>query len=416
MAVPDGRAVIIGGGIAGLLAAHLLARRGWTVTLLESDRVPPGTAYRVGIPQSRHIHRLLMRGLAVLEARFPGIGAELEGEGALQLDLARDVATHGARGWLPRFSSGLTSLFCSREMLSAVIHRRALAGGAVTVREGCRVRGLVLADERRRVRGVITDTDGVRLDAELVIDASGRASKLPQWLREAGLTPPRESCVDEQLGYASRYYRPSREAARSWDALYISDVPLALPRSGGIFPIEGGLWHVTLAGYRGDCPPTDAEGFDGFAKSLASPLLYEHLRRATPCSPIYGSRKLLNRWLHYEELDDLPDGLLVMGDALCTFNPVHGQGMTTALLVADRLSDVGPGAGWSRRFMRSVAPLLERPWLLATAGASEKEVESRRPSGSTLRRQLLTLEMQAMGSYLHVPAVYRRYLRIAHLS
>jgi flavin-dependent dehydrogenase len=412
---PDGRAILIGGGIAGVLAAHLLARAGWAVTLLERDRVPPGTAFRAGVPQSRHIHRLLMRGLAALEARFPGIAAELEGEGAIQLDLARDVATHGARGWLPRFASDLTSLFCSRELLSAVLRRRALADAAVDVREACRVRGLVLDADRRCVRGVRAEIDGaeVELAADLVIDASGRASKLPRWLADAGLTPPRETCVDDQLGYASRYYRPAAHD-RGWHALYVADVPPALPRSGGIFPIEGGLWHVTLAGYRGDCPPTDPDGFTAFARSLASPVLYEHLQRATPSSPIYGSRKLFSRWLHYEAVPDLPDGLLAIGDALCLFNPIHGQGMTTALLVADRLADIPPSRGWTRRFLHAIVPLLERPWLLATAGTSPRLPTP--PRLTALRRRLLSLELAVLAPRLHMPAAYRRYLRIAHLS
>ena len=144
-------------------------------------------------------------------------------------------------------------------------------------------------------------------------------------------------------------------------------------RSGVLSPVEGGRrWMCSLIGLGGDHPPTDEKGFAEFARSLRDPLLYEVIKDAEPVSHIHGYREIENKRRHYEKLSRQPDNLLVIGDAACSFNPVYGQGMTTAALGAELL-DVCMGersgdsfTGLSRRFQRKLAKVNAAPWLLAT--------------------------------------------------
>jgi flavin-dependent dehydrogenase len=213
------------------------------------------------------------------------------------------------------------------------------------------------------------------LAADLVVDASGRASQAQRWLEELGYPAPRETVIASHLGYASRYYAPPPGFQARWRGLYLQYAPPTALRAGTLVPVEGDRWLVGLFGLSRDYPPTDEAGFLEFARSLRSPLLYEAIRDARPLAPIVGYRATENRLRHYDLLPRRPEGLLVLGDAACTFNPVYGQGMTVAAAGALALAGClraqgqrGDLRGLAARFQRRLARQLAPVWTLATNG------------------------------------------------
>lgn len=377
-----GHAVVVGASMAGLLAGRVLADHCDRVTIVEKDRLPDTPQPRKGVPQTRHIHVLLVRGRGILEQLFPGLNGELADLGVEAIDAGQDFAWLTPAGWSLRFHADLGVLACSRDLLDAVIRRRLRAFDRVTLRDGTEVTGLVPGRNGTAVAGVTIcrrthEDDGgtveeAPLEADLVVDAGGRGSRTPEWLAGLGYPTPEETWVSAQLGYASRVYR--RPAGRSfpWKCIYLQAAPPQRTRAGVVFPIEDDRWVVTLGGGGGDYPPTDEAGFRAFMESLPSPILIDAVGEAEPLSAIAGYRATQNRWRHYERLTRRPEGLLVLGDAACTFNPVYGQGMTTAALGAATLDEYlgrhgGNVAGLARRFQQSLAKVNQAPWLLATS-------------------------------------------------
>ena len=376
------RALVIGGSIAGLLASRVLSRRFDRVTIVERDRFPGGPTRRNGVPQASHQHIMLRRGTDILERLFPGIRGELVAAGAPLVDMANDAAWLTPFGWGVRFPSELVMLTCSRDLLEWSVRRRVAALPKVRFLQSAEVTGLLpAANGVDRVGGVKIrfrgERDGERgeevLRADLVVDASGRPSRAPRWLKDLGYEPPQESVIDAHLGYTSRLYRISKGFEPGWKGAYVQLAPPEHTRGGALLPIEGGRWMVTLAGTGGDYPPTDERGFLGFARSLRTPILYDALKGAEPLSQISGYRATENRIRRYEELSRQPHNFVVAGDALCTFNPVYGQGMTVAALGAEVLEACleerrdGDLVGLSNRFQRKVAKVNGPAWAMATA-------------------------------------------------
>ena len=378
-------AIVIGGSMAGLLAARVLSDHFDQVTIVERDRLPDGPAFRPGVPQSRHAHALLTGCLHLLEQLFPGLGAELDASGAVSGEVPGGALWLTSAGWCRRFRPGLPGLCLSRELLEWHVRRRLMdREGTVRFREEAEVTGLLPSQDRKAVvgvrlrprgRGHLSAVDMEELRAELVIDASGRSSQTPSWLEALGYPAPQETHINSFLGYASRYYARPHCSQRDWKVMYIMAAPGA-PRGGLILPIEGDRWLVTLAGYGEDYPPTDEDGFLAFARSLRSQVLYEAIKDAEPLSGITGNRHSENRLRHYERVPRRPEGLLVLGDAACAFNPVYGQGMTMAACAATVLDDClweqdgrcpsGELKGLAKRFQRRLARSQATAWLMAT--------------------------------------------------
>ncbi len=365
-------ALVIGGSVAGLAAAGALARHFERVILVERDDYPESPAPRKGTPQARHVHVLLKQGEAALERLFPGLFAELVTRGGQRVDTAGDARWHYYGGWKARFKSGIEMVSQSRALLEWSLRRRVIALANTELIAGD-VHGLH-APSPERVRGVSLRRRGREdaevVEAELVVDASGRGSRMPHWLESLGVGAPPESEVKVDVGYASRFYERTSEP-RDWTAL------LCHPRHpdtrcGVLLPIEDGRWMLTLVGWFGDHPPAGEAEFLAWTKSLAVPDLYEAVRDAKPVSEIALHRFPSNRRRHYERLAALPDGLAVMGDAACSFNPVYAQGMAASALGADALdsllADEGgcKRPGFSRRFQARLARVTDSPWLLAT--------------------------------------------------
>lgn len=374
---------VIGGSMAGLLAARALCDHFERVAIIERDRFSEGPAPRKGVPQARHLHALLNRGLRILNSFFPRLQDELVARGALVIDMANDMTWLTPAGWGVNFDSDIAIMGCSRDLLEWCVRQQLAAIRKVSFVDGCDVRGLMTTDDGKAIRGVrIQSRDGSEateqtIGADLIVDASGRGSRTPQWLRELGYQAPEEIAIDASLGYASRVFRRPGKLPDGRDGAYVQPTPPDHNRGGVLFPVEGDRWILTLAGYGGDYPPTDEAAFMNFARSLRAPILFDAVKEATPLSEIYSYRATENRWRAYEKLSRMPDGLVVLGDAACAFNPVYAQGMTAAALSAFTLKQCladqrkrkrdGSLSGFSLRFQKRLAKVNSATWMLATS-------------------------------------------------
>ena len=431
-------AVVIGGSMAGLWAGRVLADRFDRVTVIERDRFPLAPERRKGVPQARHVHLLLVQGQRIMERLFPGLGAELTAAGAPAVDWAQDCVAYFGGAWGQRFRSGLITRTCSRDLLEWSIRRRLAAWDNLRFVDGWEVTGLLADPDTDGVEGVLVRRYGQREDAittgpadllraDLVVDASGRNSRAPEWLEQLGYARPQETVINSFLGYASRRYRRPTGFAADWTTMVLSSTPPGDSRGGVIYPEEDDRWVVTLTGAARDYPPTDEAGFLAFARSLASPVLYEAIKDAEPLSPIWGYRRTENRLRHYERLRRWPEGFVTLGDAVCAFNPVYGQGMTASALGALALDRclrerqlVGRQVsrsdlrGLARRFHRQLAKVNATPWLLATGEDFRwPQTEGGRPDRIT--RLMHHYLDQVLALVAESPLVKQVFLEVLHL-
>lgn len=374
------KAIVIGSGIAGLSAAQVLAKYFDQVTIIDRDDLPDGPAFRSGIPQAHHAHTLLPYGQALLDQLFPGLVDQLREEGAVTVDAENETAALESGIWhKPGLASTRPAISCSRPMLESLLYRRVSGLPQVKILPGYEVLDLDVTEDRRRVAGITArarQSPGetpLHLDAQLVVDASGRNSRAPHWLENLGFTPPEEWRIDAHAGYASRIYRQPEGSSRGWKKLYVGPCPPDGLRGGVIVPLEGHRWHVTLFGLAGDFPPTDETGFVEFARSLPAPELYQAIQAAEPLSRITGFRKNENRVRRFENLPDYLEGLLVLGDAVYTMNPIYALGMTAALVsarVLDQVLQAGPSTrpGLAAAFQKTLAARTVALWRQAVQG------------------------------------------------
>ncbi|WP_026734272.1 FAD-dependent oxidoreductase [Fischerella sp. PCC 9605] len=366
------KAVVIGGSIAGLLAARVLAEHCDSVIIVERDRLPLQPQMRKGVPQSAQPHVLLVRGYRILEELFPSIGSQLSAAGALTLDWMREFHFFTQGRWSKNavVSSEIVSLTCSRPLLEWAIRQHLAEFSQVQFVEQHRAIALLTNPSQTQVTGVKLQSlagEGLKeLSSDLIIDASGRRSHAPQWLENIGFTPPPETIVNPFLGYATRRYKQPEDFAEDWKVMLITQEPPKNTRLGYLAKIEGGEWIATLGGYGRDFPPLENEGFLAFARSLSSPRFYETIKDAEPVSPVYAHRATANRLRHYEKIN-MPVGFVVLGDAVCALCPVYGQGMTvsalSAMLLKDWLSDTELQPS---RFQKNLAKSNSFHWMLAT--------------------------------------------------
>lgn len=413
------RAVVLGASITGLLAARVLAEAYAQVVVVDRDALPTTPAARRGVPQGRHAHALLARGQQILEDLFPGLTADLIARGVPVGDVLDDVRwyTNGHR--LRSARSGLLAVSASRALLECSIRTRVRALPNVSTLAQWDILGLVTTSDLRRVTGVrvIRRTDssaGEVLDADLVVDATGRGSRTPAWLAALGYAPPAKDRVPINLGYASRTYR-LRPGALGGD-LAILHAPTPARRRGAVLArLEDDVSLVTLVGILGDRPPTAPDGFLAFARSLHLPDLDEALGDAEALDEPVAFRFPAGVRRRYEHLSRLPAGLVVMGDGVCSFNPVYGQGMTVAALQACALRrQLRRGTEPSpRRFQRDVARIVDVPWEMAVgADLAFPDVPGRR-----------TVKIRASNTYVarlhaaaaHDPDLGRAFVRVTGL-
>ena len=367
------RAVVIGAGMGGLAAARALADHFQEVVVIERDRLPATGENRKGVPHGQHVHGLLAQGCATLESLFPGLLDDFAERGANVDDAMGAIRWHQAGGYHAPGLLGVRAVSASRPLLEGVVRKRLLQFPGIEIRQGIAVENLVWDTSCERVSGVRLSGSGTMGDgvlmAALVVDATGRGSRLPAWLRDAGFDRPTETSVDIGIRYASRIFR--REAGQM-DGKHITAIVSnpRVPRGGLVTGIEGDRWLVTLAGRLGIQPPVDFEGFLAFAKSFEAPDIYDLVRQAEPIDEgvTYAFPRSLRR--HYETLDRFPAGIIPIADAICGFNPIYGQGMTVAALEARELNRcLADGTeGLAARYFDAIGPLVDGAWKLATSG------------------------------------------------
>ncbi len=368
-------AVVIGGSMAGLLAARALADYAARVTIIERDTQLGEAQPRKGVPQGHHIHALLKSGEQILNTFFPGFTAALIANGARQIDFAQDAVWFHHGGWKLRYTSGLHLVGQSRPLLESTVTQFLHKYPNITWKTGWAAQEPLTNPQNTRVTGVrIQHDDGTSEDmhAALVVDASGRGSKTPRWLESMGYAAPQETTVKIDLAYASRVYEIPADFHHRWVSLLVNAKAPDHLRGGYIFTNENNRWMVTLAGYSGTSMPDDDASFLEFARSLQVPDVYEAIKNAKPLTDIKVFRYPNEQRRHYEGLNRFPDGLIVIGDAFCSFDPVFGQGMTSsanqARILHKLLARMSPmELGFSQRFHKQVAGFLFVPWMMATS-------------------------------------------------
>ena len=416
------QAIVIGGSIAGLLTARVLLDYFDHVTILERDQLLHGPEVRPGIPQAQHVHALLLHGYHLVESLFPNLTNDLTAQGAQFLDWTNDWKWLTTWAWMPQHKSNLKGLICSRLLLEWYLRQQLLQRPGFSLKDQTRAQSLI--NSQNRITGVLIDskTSGTAtLQANLVVDASGRCSQLPAWLMELGYGPIETTKVNSFLGYASRWYKALPEHAIQ--GVIITSKPGTTRRGGIVYPVEDNRCVITLSGFEKDYPSNNEDEFLEFAKSLRDPAIYHISQKAKPVSSIYCHRSTDNRLRHYEKLKTMPAGLVTLGDAVCAFNPSYGQGMTVAAmgatLLGDRLRNDVPSkknlsSQFSLQFQRKLAKTIKMPWMMATGEDFRWDMTTgARPGWAT--RQMQGYFDRVVQAANTDPKIHDDFLQVAHM-
>jgi 2-polyprenyl-6-methoxyphenol hydroxylase-like FAD-dependent oxidoreductase len=396
--VPDParrHAVVIGAGMAGLTAAGALSRHFGKVTVIERDVLPAEAAPRRGTPQCQHAHMLLAGGLQALQTLFPGFADDLAKAGAVTIRNGLDLRMERP-GFdpFPRRDLGFDIFCMSRPLLEAVTRRRVQQSQNIEIGTRSRATALVASRDAMRVEAVrYEEEDGAAatLEADLVVEASGRCALTLQLLEELSLPRPDETEIGIDQAYASTIVERPQSFAADWlGNIMLPSAPVS-SRGAFLFPIEQQRWLLSIGGNHGDAPPADREGFMDFVKSLRTPTIHDAVRNARPLTDIVRYQLPCSTRRHFERLEAFPEGLLVTGDALCRFNPVFGQGMSVAaqeaVILERLLAEEVPMARLARDFFAAIQNPLATPWGVAVTDFVYPATRGVRPADLAQRLQ-----------------------------
>ncbi|SFT36314.1 2-polyprenyl-6-methoxyphenol hydroxylase [Actinopolyspora lacussalsi subsp. righensis] len=414
------RAVVLGGSMAGLLTARVLSESFAEVVVVDRDELTEVKNYRRGVPQGRHAHGLVARGQQIVESYFPGLKEDIEADGVRTGDFSSDVRwIFNGRRMKPA-PSGLVCVPSIRPVLEYHVRRRTMAIPNVIFLERHDILGLETSSDGTRVLGAKVrgqDTGAAEtLSADLVVDTSGKGSRTPAWLEELGYRRPDEQKVKIDLAYTTRHYQLKSDPFGTDLAI----IPAATPRTprGAFFhhlPGWGGRVELSLTGLLGDHPPTDDDGFLAFVKSLPVPEIYEAVKDAEPLDSPVTFKYPASVWRHYERLSEFPEGLLVLGDAVCSFNPIYAQGMTVAALETLVLREqLRSGAlPTARGYFKAIAKLIAPAWdVSAGADLGYDEVAGRR---SPKVRMVNAYVAKLQDAAVHDSTLTNAFIRVAGL-
>ncbi len=412
------RAVVLGGGIAGLLAARVLTDYANEVILVERDDLSGGPATRRGVPQGRQVHGLLARGLETMEAFFPHVTDEIVEAGGVPGDPGVDCHWYIDGDKKPPAAIGL-GIACTRPFLEWHLRRRLLAMTTVRLVRA-HVDGLSVTQDR--VDGVTVsdsdDEDG-HVAAEFAVDCTGRSSRMGSWLIALGYDPPPELKVNIDLGYASRFYRRAPDD-RLDGALAVISLTDDVRRARGAvaFAVEDGRWMVTIGGYHNDRPAADATDFAARLDDDPTPAIRRFAHTREPLTDVATHRYPTGLRREFHKMARLPGGLTALGDSVASFNPIYGQGMTSAALQAVALADylktgaspLGPATDYFKR----LRPMVNSVWQLsATADFRLAHVTGDKPRALWMTHNITDLYTRAT---LRDAESHRLFLRVLNLQ
>ncbi|GAA0948256.1 FAD-binding monooxygenase [Nonomuraea longicatena] len=410
------RAIVLGGSMAGLLAARVLSESFAEVVIVDRDVLEGVTTARRGVPQGRHVHGLLARGQQILEELFPGFTSGAIAAGVPTGDLGELRWFFGGAKLKPS-PTGLVCVSATRPMLESHVRARVIALPNVSLIERADIVGVAADRSGGRVTGarIHRHAEGSAeevLEADLVVDATGRGSRTPVWLEELGYARPAEDRVKIDISYTSRVYRLADESILNGDLSINPIATPAAPRGAFFSRIEDGKCALSLTGVLGDSAPTDPEGFLEFTRSLPVPDIYEIVRQAEPLTDAVVYRYPASVRRRYERLSRFPAGLIVLGDAACSFNPAYGQGMTVAALEAMTLREhLTRGMPEAAGFHEAIAQVIDVPWDMAVGGdLGFPQVQGPRPLKMRISNAFVA-KVQAAAT--RDPEVTRAFMRVA---
>jgi 2-polyprenyl-6-methoxyphenol hydroxylase-like FAD-dependent oxidoreductase len=419
------RAVIIGAGMGGLAAAGALAKYFERVDILERDRLTVSGVSRSGTPQDRHPHGLLAGGLRALDQIVPGYRRDLAAAGAVPVAFPREVQFERPDvGVLPKRDFGISMLCATRPLIELVLRRRAEAVENVTLRPATRVTGIVPATAGAGVRGVRFVNDSGRsetFDADLVVDASGRGAPTLTLLDARGWDRPQMTEIGVDITYATAVVEIPPNATTEWKAVLTLPDPPHVALHSVLVPTEDGRWIIAIADHSATSWIETWDAFLEASRSLITPTVHNALRFAQPPEGIRHYRFPVSTWNHFERLPRLPRGVLPVADSLCRFNPIYGQGMSSAAKQARLLEDVlhraadepDPIAALQSGFMAEVASVLETPWTLSTsADLAFPQTRGERPDNFAEARQF---EAALFRAAVVDPVVHRTVMEVSQL-
>ena len=416
------QAVVIGAGMGGLCAAKAVAPFFEIVVILERDALPQTPGPRLGTPHDRQLHVLLAGGSRALESLFGGVESKLAKAGAVKVQFNRDVRLeYPGCECLPRRDLGLSITCQSRPLLEWVCRKEAEREPNIEIRPRCRVSALSPSADLEAATGVEFEEDGAArtIPADLIVDASGRAAPTLSFLAATGRGKPAESEIGIDMAYGSVIFEPS-SGPPDWKLVNHLPTKHQGLRSGVIAPLEGGRWIVTLMGAHGDGPPDGIEGFMAFAKTLRAPTISNAIEGAKPLSDVVRFNLPCSLMRHFGKIEGFPRGLIPLGDSICRFNPVFGQGMSVAAqeavalghILESRRAEPDPLAGLADAFFAKARATTETPWAVAMSDLAYPQTRGDRPPDLAQRLQFQAGLQRLM---IEDPAVQKLVTEVNHL-
>lgn len=410
-------AVVLGAGMAGLVAAAALSEFFDHVLIFEKDELPAAPALRRGVPQGAHVHTFLGFAVQAMDTLLPGTMDALYDAGAVQIRRNQDLWFHDDIGPTRIRDVGLLTPSVTRPLLEHVTRARVLEIPNVQLCEATRVIGWH-REQDNSVVGVRTiDSDGLKrsIQSDLCVDCSGRASRLPRWLEEDGLGSVPVQRMKIAMGYTSGFFKPPEQFADDNTACLMLAVPPG-KRAAYLTPVDGRLWLATMYGRGGDMAPRDAAGFIEWSRGLAHPFVYERLCQAEPASDFRTYRIPYGIWNRFDRMPAFPHGIIPVGEAVTSFNPMYGQGISLAAGQALALRDAlktGDDTRLNQTYFANSAALNDVAWsVMETFDFAHASTEGVRPHDLTQRRAIKAAirQMALTDDDLHTLTV-----RVTHL-